>query len=177
MQFQMQFHRVSTALLWAVVGCSAQLAEAPPSPAPVSAATPRAPVNDGSYGATAAGELFLRLLNQTRAERGLPALERNRRLDALAREWSGGMARANGLSHRGDLAVAAAAIEPRALAVAENVGFGGRGADYVELMHRAFVRSPGHYANMVGEFTRVGVGVVEAGTRQWVTVNFLLVAP
>ena len=32
--------------------------------------------------------------------------------------------------------------------------------------------SPGHYANMVGNFTHVGIGVYSTGSQVWVTQNF-----
>ena len=32
--------------------------------------------------------------------------------------------------------------------------------------------SPGHYANMVGEFTHIGIGVHVQGGQVWLTQNF-----
>ncbi len=39
-------------------------------------------------------------------------------------------------------------------------------------LHDAFVRSSGHYANMVGDYNQVGIGVEITGTKLWVTVRF-----
>ncbi len=39
-------------------------------------------------------------------------------------------------------------------------------------LHDAFVRSAGHYANMVGDYNQVGIGVEVTGTKLWVTVRF-----
>ncbi len=68
--------------------------------------------------------------------------------------------------------------------LAENVGVGGLRAscDQTELglntdrivakLHDAFVASPGHYENMVGDFNQVGIGVHLDPDELWVTVRF-----
>jgi len=53
--------------------------------------------------------------------------------------------------------------------VAENVGRGGS----VAALHDAFMRSPGHQANILdGRMTEMGIGVVERGSTIWVTQVF-----
>jgi hypothetical protein len=55
--------------------------------------------------------------------------------------------------------------------VAENVGVGGS----VASLHKAFMNSPGHRANILDpKVTQIGVGVVGKGTRTWVTEVFRL---
>jgi len=136
---------------------------------------------------TASGAELFGLLNQTRASNARAELSRDAALDALAVAWSTHMADvfdATGvvytagatdcskvaLCHRPDLAHGLDAIEPNWQGGAENIGVGG---DVLSL-HNAFVSSPGHFSNMVGNYNRVGVGVVVRGDRMWVTFDFLL---
>jgi len=119
--------------------------------------------------AAAEGE-FLALVNGERAAGGLGALVLDPAVVPIARERSGQMAQENRLYHRGDLR---AQIEGRVTRdwqrIAENVG---KGYDVAGL-HAAFMASPGHRANVLGDFNRVGVGVVVSGDVVWVTFNFL----
>jgi len=120
-----------------------------------------------------AEDQFLTLLNQQRASAGLAALTRDPGLDQVARSWSTQMNQDNLLHHRPDLAAQIANVEPKWQRGGENVGTGGD----IQQLHNAFVASPGHYANIVGTWNRVGVGVVINGPRIWVTFNFLLGPP
>jgi hypothetical protein len=133
---------------------------------------------------------FFTLLNATRAGLGHAQLQRDPKLDALALEWSGHMAdvyditkqvRTAGLAssscdavsalcHRPSLGAAASGIDPAWRSVGENVGTGGA----VEALNDAFNASAGHFANIVGNYNRLGVGVVVRNERIWVTFNFLL---
>jgi hypothetical protein len=55
----------------------------------------------------------------------------------------------------------------------ENVGRGGS----VDVLHQAFVNSPGHYANLVDPaFTHIGVGVVERNGTLWTAHVFMAAA-
>jgi uncharacterized protein YkwD len=113
---------------------------------------------------------FLQLLNRTRSDHGLAALQSDPGLIPIAREWSGAMASASKLSHRQDLAAQVEARVTRSWTrVGENVGRGGSVAG----LHDAFLASPGHRANVVGQYNRVGVGVVITGDTIWVTFNFM----
>ncbi len=113
---------------------------------------------------------FLQLLNQTRVDHGLAPLESDGLIVPIAREWSGQMAASSVLSHRPDLR---AQIEGRVTRewyrIGENVGRGGG----VASLHTAFMNSPGHKANVLGDYNRVGIGVVISGSTIWVTFNFL----
>jgi hypothetical protein len=132
---------------------------------------------------------FLELLNQVRVAKGLNALSRDASIDVVARDWSNHMANvfdANGnvvidssattncdksaLCHRPSLATSIGAVEPAWRAAGENIGTGGD----VQGLHNAFVASPGHYANIIGNYNRVGVGVITRGSRIWITFDFLL---
>jgi hypothetical protein len=113
---------------------------------------------------------FLDLLNSERATANLPALTADAGLVPIAREWSQNMANTNVLSHRPDLR---AQVEARVTRdwrrIGENVG---RGPE-VPGLHVAFMNSPGHRANVLGDYNRVGIAVVNAGSTIWVTFNFL----
>lgn len=68
--------------------------------------------------------------------------------------------------------------------LAENVGVGGMRSSctvselrtnterIVDALHDAFVNSPGHYKNMVGDHNQVGIGVHIDDDELWVTVRF-----
>jgi Cysteine-rich secretory protein family len=131
---------------------------------------------------------FLVMTNQARANAGLPPLVRDGGLDGVARQWSTHMASvfaSNGgkvvdpaaptdcnrtaLCHRPDLGPALSSIDPGWHHGGENIGVGGD----VEALQGAFVESSGHYANIVGPYDRVGIGVVAEGDRIWVTLDFM----
>src|SRR4051812_9445340 len=117
---------------------------------------------------------FLALLNVERANAHLAPLTPDLSLYPIAREWSESMARVDVLSHRPDLR---AQVEARVTRdwqrIGENVG---RGADVAGL-HAAFMASPGHLANVLGDYNRVAIAVVVNGPTVWVTFNFLKGAP
>jgi hypothetical protein len=113
---------------------------------------------------------FLALLNGERTRANLPALTADPAIVPIAREWSQNMADQNRLYHRPDLR---AQVEARVTRdwrrIGENVG---RGPD-VPGLHTAFMNSPGHRANVLGDYNRVGIAVVNSGSTIWVTFNFL----
>jgi hypothetical protein len=113
---------------------------------------------------------FLRLLNQSRTAAGLPALVSDTTLAATSRSWSGTMASAGRIYHASDLGTVAASVEPEWRKIGENVGVGYD----VGGLHQAFMNSPGHRDNIMGGYNRVGIGVVHADGKTWVTVRFLL---
>lgn len=112
---------------------------------------------------------FLTRLNQERVARGLAPMVLDTKLAATARDWSAQMNGRNSLSHDPGLAADASAVEPAWRAVGENVGVGYSAAS----LHDAFMASTGHRANILGDYNRVGIGVVMNGTKIWVTVRFL----
>lgn len=119
---------------------------------------------------TSAERDFFALLNTERTAAGLAPLVHDPSIVPIAREWSEQMSSTATLSHRPDLR---AQIEGRVTTqwqrIGENVG---RGGDVAGL-HQAFMNSPGHKANVVGDYNRLGVGVVVNGSTIWVTFNFL----
>jgi uncharacterized protein YkwD len=122
---------------------------------------------------------FVSRLNAERAQRGLPALSVDGQLTHVARDWSDQMIASGGISHRPNLR---AAVTDAAAALGENVGrsalTGASEAELVARIHRAFMDSPGHRHNVLGDWTHVGVGVrvTDGGSNMWVTVNFKAVA-
>jgi uncharacterized protein YkwD len=132
-----------------------------------------APANAADPTASSVEVRFVDLLNSERVARGLPRLTRSLTLDAVARSWSATMAGGTGLAHRSDLANQVTATERGWRRAGENVGYGGG----VEALHRAFMDSPAHLDNVVGDWTKLGVGVVVADGTIWVTFNFVKSAP
>jgi hypothetical protein len=113
---------------------------------------------------------FLDLVNQERAARGLVALVPHAELTDVARAWTDKMVGDGTISHNPNLAAQAPSGWQR---LGENVGMGGN----VQTLHEAFMNSPGHRANVLGDFNQAGIGVTYApnGTL-FVTVNFMKVA-
>lgn len=107
---------------------------------------------------------FVERLNATRARHGLGPLRVRQGLTEFARRHSATMSQQRALFHSGDLGSLCCWST-----IAENVGSGFS----VRGMHRTFLRSPGHRANLLGADKRaVGVGVVRSGGRIWVTQVF-----
>ncbi|RMH76738.1 MAG: CAP domain-containing protein, partial [Actinomyces sp.] len=110
---------------------------------------------------------FVAALNQVRAGVGLPPLQVDPELTALARQWAQTMADAGHIFHASSLS---AGVTTPWLKLGENVGVGAN----VEVLVDAFVASPGHYANIVDPaYTRIGVGVVYAGSALYTAHRFM----
>lgn len=114
-------------------------------------------------------------INATRAAYGLPRLRVSLQMVRLGREWSRHMARENRVYHRSNLA---AVVDGNFDRITDNVGFtalsGATDRTLVERLHRAFMASTGHRAQILGRFNQVGVGIHRmSGGRMWITVNFL----
>jgi hypothetical protein len=133
-----------------------------------------APLLGGSSAdASSAGDeaRFVALLNETRAEAGLPPLEVHTELGDLARGWTEEMRAAGGISHADPIS---AGLDAPWLKLGENVGTG----PSVDAVMDAFIDSPGHYANIVDPaFTHVGVAVVWDGERLYTTHRFMTLQP
>jgi uncharacterized protein YkwD len=115
---------------------------------------------------TAVERRLLDLVNGTRQARGLPPLAIRDRLVRMAHRHSARMARQRVLFHHPCLSCRFPSGDWSALA--ENVGTAGS----LHRIHRMMMRSAGHRANILGAFVNVGVGVVRAGGRYWVTEIF-----
>lgn len=192
--------RRGAALLGTVVaGLAAGTASVLLSASPVSACSTAALLGDTGGVDTIeanAQQDFVTRLNELRRSKGLGNLVWNGALAAPAISWSEQMSSANRLYHARDTG-AGDGVEPsqdyvtinsRIIAnwqrLAENVGVSGmytsctmaelesNTAKAVEGLHRAFVASSGHYANMVGDHNQVGIGVHIDADELWVTVRF-----
>jgi Cysteine-rich secretory protein family len=109
---------------------------------------------------------FVNAINQLRQSKGLRPLGVDPRLVTVARNWSANMASQNKLYHNPSLASQAPSDWTK---LGENVGYGPN----TSTIHDAFVKSPGHYANLVDAgFNAMGIGVVMAGNTMWVTEVF-----
>jgi hypothetical protein len=109
---------------------------------------------------------LVRLINRERAAAGRSTLRVELQMTRIARDWSTTMRGRGALSHRPSLG---AVVDGDWRRLGENVGVG----QEIARLHRAFMDSPGHRANVLGDFTGVGVGVVQDGSRIWVTANFV----
>jgi uncharacterized protein YkwD len=115
---------------------------------------------------------FVSLLNQTRARGGLPPLTVDNRLTPLARDWAehmanGGCADGRRICHADPIS---AGLDAPWVKLGENVGVG----PSVDAVMDAFIKSAGHYANIMDPaFTRVGVGVVWVDGAMYTTHRFM----
>jgi uncharacterized protein YkwD len=132
----------------------------------LSAASPAPAEASSSSDAARRAELeFLSLVNIERAKHGVGALAERTDIRTVARTWSATMADRNRLGHNPDYSRQITGWQR----VSENVGVG----PSVAGLHRAFMESDGHRRNVLDDrVTEVGVGVVIAGGRIWVTLNF-----
>jgi hypothetical protein len=115
------------------------------------------------------GTLFSRI-NSSRSASGLAPLETYWDLTDDARAHSARMMDRGSIYHNPSLGSVTGVWQ----ALGENVGMG------VDLnaMHDAFMNSPGHRANILGNYNYVGVGVkTDASGVSWVTVVFMKAEP
>ena len=111
---------------------------------------------------------FLSKINATRAANGLSALQLDGALRSHARSHSEDMADAGQIYHSSQAELSSAA-GPGWSGIAENVG---RGPSPTSL-HNAFMASPGHKANILGDYNYVGIGTDTRGGSLYVTVVFV----
>ncbi len=101
------------------------------------------------------------LVNQERWAQGLNGLARNPDLDAVANAWAQRMAAENRLYHNPDVGTQIPGGWQR---WGENVA---EGYDDAAEMHTAWMNSPGHRANVLGDFTDIGVAYVVVNGHPW----------
>jgi hypothetical protein len=108
---------------------------------------------------------MLSLINAERADNGLAPLATYSDLvdDAIAHSTT--MRDMVYLHHNPELG----SVTTGWFALGENVGVG----PTVDSLHAAFMASPGHRANVLGDYNYAGVGIVEDGPRIWVTIVFM----
>jgi uncharacterized protein YkwD len=110
---------------------------------------------------------MINLINKARTSHGRAALRTSDSLSNIARKWSKNMAARNRLYHNPYLATWLKDWNWTILG--ENVGVG----TSVLSLHKAFMASPSHRANILDRrFRNIGVGIVSSGGRLWVTVIF-----
>lgn len=110
---------------------------------------------------------FARKMNRARNAVGISRLRLDPELSKVARSHSHKMRKRNRLYHTPTERLKWKVTNWRVLG--ENVGVGGG----VRSLHRAFMDSPGHRANIrYGTFNHVGVGVKRGNGKMWVTVIF-----
>ncbi len=104
-----------------------------------------------------------------RTSRGLPPLIPDPTISGEAQLWSGGMALFGTLVHDRNFSAEVAAADPAWRAAGENVGEGPSPSS----VEGAFMASPEHRANVLGNYTHMGVGVfVDGKGTVWVTERF-----
>jgi uncharacterized protein YkwD len=107
------------------------------------------------------------LINQTRSQHNRVGVRLNSRLSTVAQRHSARMAKLNQLHHNPNLVKDVGNLPWKILG--ENVGVGST----VNTLHKAFMNSPSHRANILrGSYRQVGIGVLSSGGRTWVTVVF-----
>jgi hypothetical protein len=111
---------------------------------------------------------FLSKINATRAEHGLGALRIDDGLQSHARIHSGEMADAGDIYHSSSSELTTAAGAGWS-GLAENVGRGGSTSS----LHNAFLASPAHKKNILGDYNYVGIGTDTADGTIYVTVVFM----
>ncbi len=132
------------------------------------------PSGDGASGApgTPSGMLaqvraqILGEVNDYRVDAGLAPLEEMAAVDTVATAWSKQMAADQVMSHNPDYAQQ---IPPGWTRAGENVAYG---YAYTEVT-TAWYNSPGHRANMLGDYTHIGIGFAESDDETpYYTQNF-----
>ena len=109
---------------------------------------------------------LLTLINNARSQQGLSELSIHPDLVANARGHADAMAGRATLFHNPNFGDAATGWT----ALGENVGFGKK----VDDIFAAFLASPSHRANILGDYNYAGVGVtVDSRGKLWVTVVFM----
>lgn len=114
---------------------------------------------------------FYSLTNASRSANGLGGLQYDPWLSTIARDWTNTMIRDDVLKHNPSLsAQVSSQVTNSWTRLGENVGVGYD----TDGLQQAFMNSPGHRANVVGDFNRVGIGAERDGRgRIWVTVVFM----
>ena len=109
-----------------------------------------------------------RKMNKARRRHGLPPIQLDRHLSRVSRKHTTSMARNSRLFHTSTRVLSRRVT--RWVSLGENVGRTPRG---VRSLHRSFMRSSGHRANILNSaFTYVGVGSVKKGGQLWMTLTF-----
>ena len=134
-----------------------------PTPEPTPTPTPIPLQTAAQLEAYVLGEI-----NDVRARAGLGPITLDPVISQISRDWSQQMARGGFFDHRpGDQLNVMLPSGWRQWG--ENIA----SAPDIFYAQSSLENSAGHYANMVGPFTHVGIGVYTNGSQVWVTQNFV----
>lgn len=106
-------------------------------------------------------DTIVQLTNEARWSNGQAGLLRNGDLDAVALAWAQHMASTGVMEHNPDVT---AQVPAGWRAVGENVSEGYSSGSSV---HEAWMESPGHRANILGDYTDIGVALYDGGNSVW----------
>lgn len=120
-----------------------------------------------SAGASAESD-FLAKINAERSSRGMNTLSVDSGLASHAAKHTQDMISAGSIYHSSEAELRAAGGSGWS-AIGENVGRGGS----VSSLHQAFMDSPGHRANILGDYNYAGVGTGVSNGVLYVTVVFM----
>jgi uncharacterized protein YkwD len=152
-------------LLASIALCACALLAAPPA---LAAPCENAGARSGEATAKELAAASVCLMNKSRARRGLRGLRMNKRLAKAAMGHSRDMVEGGYFSHfsRSDGDIVSRLRRTgymrgaRAWFVGENLAWGAGDRSTPRAIWRAWMRSSGHRANILGRFREVGVGVV-----------------
>jgi uncharacterized protein YkwD len=117
-----------------------------------------------------AQELYY-LVNNERAANGLGPVGWHDELGGLAQSWSDHMAGTGDYSHQDLYAVLQNPAFAGFSAMAENIIHGDCGLSAAQL-HQAWMNSPDHRANILGNYNAIGIGVACNGGQLYATEDF-----
>lgn len=121
---------------------------------------------------------FARLINQARVAQGLAPLGVFAPMVGQAEAWSTTMASNQVLAHDPNIRAEISSVAQPFNGGGENVGEGSGSDNTPEAIHAAFMASPVHHANIMGNWQYVAVGVAFDGSGgAWVTERFLNAPP
>ena len=112
---------------------------------------------------------FLAEINASRAANGLAPLAVDSRLRSHSRSHTEEMMEAGYIFHSNGTQLAAAG-SPGWTKLGENVGAGGVPSS----LHVAFMNSPGHRDNILGDYNYIGIGTGHIDGTMYVTVMFMM---
>ncbi|WP_435299029.1 CAP domain-containing protein [Timonella sp. A28] len=108
--------------------------------------------------------------NAVRAKAGKKKLKYDVRVTVVSYDWSSKMGRNNAFKHNPSYSKQIPSGWSRA---GENVAYAcGYGSKSAQVIANNWVKSPGHYKNLVGDFTSIGIGVYWIDGCMYATQNF-----
>jgi uncharacterized protein YkwD len=110
-------------------------------------------------------------VNSERAAWGLGPVGWNDQLGGLAQGWSEYMAGTGNFSHQNLSAILLSPAYAGFSGLGENIISGGCGMSAAQ-MHQAWMSSPVHRANILGNFNAIGIGIACNGSTVYATEDF-----